>query len=128
MLSFFFLIKLKFFSSSKENIRSPSIKLISPKKKIPIEINDDDDDDFITVRKRPRITNQPKINIDVRKTSPINECLESIVVQIENNEVVCPICNRNLSNLSTIDQRQQHVSRCLAAPQMNNVCFREFSV
>ncbi|CAF2491473.1 unnamed protein product [Rotaria sp. Silwood2] len=105
--------------SSKENVMNPITKLISPKKKAPIEINDDDD--FMTIRKRPKVIHQPKINSIVRKNDSIKECLESILIQIENNDVTCPICNQVLSNLSTIDQRQQHVNRCLEEPQIINV-------
>ncbi|CAF4070632.1 unnamed protein product [Rotaria sp. Silwood2] len=104
--------------SSKENVMNPITKLISPKKKAPIEINDDDD--FMTIRKRPKVIHQPKINSIVRKNDSIKECLESILIQIENNDVTCPICNQVLSNLSTIDQRQQHVNRCLEEPQIIN--------
>ncbi|CAF4492788.1 unnamed protein product [Rotaria sp. Silwood1] len=108
------------FSSSKENVMNPITKLISPKKNTPIEINDDDDDDFITIRKRPKVIHPPKINSVVKKNDPIKECLESVLIQIENNDVTCPICNQVLSNLSTIDQRQQHVNRCLEEPQIIN--------
>ncbi|CAF0920479.1 unnamed protein product [Rotaria sp. Silwood1] len=99
---------------------NPITKLISPKKNTPIEINDDDDDDFITIRKRPKVIHPPKINSVVKKNDPIKECLESVLIQIENNDVTCPICNQVLSNLSTIDQRQQHVNRCLEEPQIIN--------
>ncbi|CAF1294084.1 unnamed protein product [Rotaria sordida] len=109
--------------SSKENVLNPITKLISPKKKVSIEINDDDDDDddFIATRKRPKVIYQSKINSILRKNDPIKECLESIIIQIENNDITCPICNQVLSNLSTIDQRQQHVNRCLEEPQIINI-------
>jgi hypothetical protein len=89
-------------------------KLLSPKKKILTEINDDDDDDFISIKKHSKVIDPPKLN-------PIRECLESIILQIENNDATCPICNQILSNLNTIDQRQQHVNRCLEESQFNNV-------
>ncbi|CAF1503382.1 unnamed protein product [Rotaria sordida] len=107
---------------------NPITKVISPKKKVSIEINDDEDDDFITIRKRPKVIYQPKINSIVRKNDPIKECLESIIIQIENNDITCPICNQVLSNLSTIDQRQQHVNRCLEEPQIINVCHKDFTI
>ncbi|CAF3112757.1 unnamed protein product, partial [Rotaria socialis] len=107
--------------SLKENIATPTTKHISPKKKTPIVIiDDDDDDDFITAKKRPKIIYEPKVKLMVTKTDPIKECLESIIIQIENNDVICPICNQILSNLSTMDQRQQHVNRCLEEPKINN--------
>ena len=101
------------FRSSKENIMIP--KLISPKKKTPTEIIDDDDD-FISIKKPPKTLNQPLIKVD-----PIKECLESIISEIENNDTTCPICNQLFSNLNSIDQRQQHVNRCLEDSQINNV-------
>ncbi|CAF4580533.1 unnamed protein product [Rotaria socialis] len=108
--------------SLKENIATPTTKHISPKKKTPIVIiDDDDDDDFITAKKRPKIIYEPKVKLMVTKTDPIKECLESIIIQIENNDVICPICNQILSNLSTMDQRQQHVNRCLEEPKINNI-------
>ncbi len=90
-------------------------KLFSPKKKI--HDDDDDDDDFISIRKRSKVINPPKQN----PIDPIKECLESIILQIENNDATCPICNEILSNLNTIDQRQQHVNRCLEESQLNKV-------
>jgi hypothetical protein len=44
-----------------------------------------------------------------------------IILQIENNEATCPICSKILSNLNTIDQRQQHVNQCLEESQFNKV-------
>jgi hypothetical protein len=108
------------FRPSKENIIPPTPKLISPKKKkTPIEI--DDDDDFISTNKRPKITHPPKPTPPVPKIDPIKECLESIILEIENAEATCPICNQVLSNLPTIDQREQHVNHCLEQTQMQNV-------
>jgi hypothetical protein len=95
----------------------PSIKLFSPKKKSSIEIHDDEDDDFISIKKRPKMIDLPKPN----PIDSIKECLESIILQIENNDATCPICNQILSNLNTIDQRQQHVNRCLEESQFNKV-------
>jgi hypothetical protein len=93
--------------SAKENIIPATTEFISP--------HDDDDDDFISIKK------PPKIHPIVIKTDPIKECLDSIISQIENNDATCPICNQMLSNLFTIDQRQQHVNRCLEESQFNNV-------
>ncbi|CAF2055243.1 unnamed protein product [Rotaria magnacalcarata] len=108
--------------SLKENIATPTRKHISPKKKTPIVIiDDDDDDDFITAKKRSKVTYQPKVKFMVTTTDPIKECLESIIIQIENDDVICPICNQVLSNLSTMYQRQQHVNRCLEEPKINNI-------
>jgi hypothetical protein len=102
--------------SAKENIIPATTKLISP-----IEIHDDDDD-FISIKKPPsKIPDPPKLHPMVIKTDPIKECLDSIISQIENNDATCPICNQMLSNLFTIDQRQQHVNRCLEESQLNNV-------
>jgi hypothetical protein len=112
-------------NSSKENLMIPPTKQAAV-----IKINDDDDDDdddFISTSKHRKIINQPKINPVVIKVDPIKECLESITLQIENNEAMCPICNQILSSLSTIDQREQHVNRCLEESLINNVCQRQFN-
>jgi hypothetical protein len=89
-------------SSSKENINLPITKK---------HFNDDEDDDFISTKKRPKIITP----------NPVKECLDSIISQIENEEATCPICNQIFSNLNTIDQRQEHVNRCLEKSQINNV-------
>lgn len=123
----YFLEKILLFSSSKENINIPI------KKKNPIEIDDDDDDDFISTRKRPKFIDIPREKPpdlpkekrpDPLKPNPIDlvkECLESIIIQIENEDATCPICNQILSNLNTIDQREQHVNRCLEESQLKTV-------
>ena len=109
-------------SSSKENIPKPTVpKLRSPKKKTPLEI-DDDDDDFISTTKRLKVTIQPV----PMKVDPIKECLEGIISKIEQNDATCPICNQILINLPAIDQREEHVNRCLEESQMNNVNFSSF--
>ncbi|CAF3704004.1 unnamed protein product [Adineta steineri] len=113
-------------NSSKENVISNPI---IPKKKTIVEINnDDDDDDFVSIKKPAKIIKPSKIDSNIIKTDsniiktdPIKECLESIILQIENNEATCPICNQVLSYLTTIDQRQQHVNRCLEESQINNI-------
>ena len=97
--------------SEKENIKTP------PKKKKPSIDDDDDDEDFISIKKRAKIINPPKIIT----SNPVKECLESIISEIENNEATCPICNEILSYLTTVDQRQQHVNHCLENSQINNV-------
>lgn len=96
--------------ATKENIEH------LPKKKIPVQL--DDDDDFISIKKPP-VTKiiQPYIP----KINPIRACLESIISEIENNEATCPICNHILSNFPTIDQRERHVNRCLEESQMNTI-------
>ena len=96
------------FSSTKENVP------VSPKKKALLE---DDDDDFISTKKRPRLKEEsPMIQID-----PIRACLEAIIAQIEQDDATCPICNQVLMNLTTLDQREQHVNRCLEEMQINHV-------
>jgi hypothetical protein len=104
-------------NSFKENINTSTSKLISPKKKKPPH-DDDDDDDFISLKKRPKIIHS---STPVPKIDPIKECLESIILQIENADAICPICNQILSNFFTIDQREQHVNHCLEQSQMQNV-------
>ena len=108
---------------TKENQMMPTPKLISPKKKkTTLEIFDDDENDFISSRKRPKLTESKKEIVPKKpRNNPVNECLESIVAQIENNDATCPICNKILSNLVTIDQRQEHVNHCLEQSQFNNV-------
>lgn len=122
-MSFFFTITIVLFSSSKENAEKPIVKRNSPKKKTNVVVidDDDDDDDFVTTKKRPKIIQPSKPDVIVKKTDPIKECLESIISQIENNDVICPICNQVLSYLTTIDQRQQHVTRCLEEPKISTV-------
>lgn len=93
-------------SAAKENVPNP-------KKKTVTEI--DDDDDFVSTRKRP------KKEIVVRKVDPVKECLDAIIVQIENDEATCPICNHVLADLFTIEQRQEHVNRCLEGSQIDHV-------
>lgn len=108
-------------AATKENIDTPTRKLISPKKKPPVVL--DDDDDFISIKKppsKPTCPPPPKIN-------PIKACLEAIITQIENDEATCPICNQILSNFPTIDQRERHVNQCLEESQMktvNSSCIR----
>lgn len=107
--------------SSKENTPTPPTKLVSPKKKTPLEIPDDDDDDFVSTRKRPKIDQPPKVKPPATKIEPIKACLESILVEIENEDATCPICNQILSNFFTIDQREQHVNQCLEESQIKSV-------
>ena len=104
--------------SSKENIEKPPKKLVSPKKKTSIQI--DDDDDFVSMKKPPV---KIPTHSTIPKIDPIRACLESIIIEIENNEAICPICNQILSNFPTIDQRERHVNQCLEESQMKSVNF-----
>ena len=89
--------------------------------------NDDDDDDFISFTKssaRKIIKTKPKSNEIISisiQNDPIKQCLEFIISKIEDEDARCPICNEILSSLITLEQRDQHVNRCLEESQMKHV-------
>ena len=114
------------FSSSKENVViEPTVAPPSPPKKKTVaesrRNHDEDDDDFISMRKPAKIMKSMVIDVRVARVDPVKECLDSMILHIENEDATCPICNRLLSNLATLDERQHHVNRCLEESQINHV-------
>jgi hypothetical protein len=111
-------------SLSKENVDVSTATVVSPKtitSNVHLSAAVDDDDDFISIKKRPKLVRPINIDRSVTKSDAVNQCLESIISHIESHDATCPICNQQLSSLINIEQREQHVDRCLQQSQTVDV-------